>query len=444
MASLPTEIGATERSHAISTTLNELVNLVTYRHPQGLLKETNTDFKQFTLTEEVVSRIRFIKNEVKATPEEVTQIIFNHPPSVFVDVGEVNKVVREEIKHENPIRVTYSTTDEVGLSEEPINFDDNLNEQVKEKLGAFVGYCQTYLNTPIISDDFGTDHDRRRAWERGIKNTLNIVGQEGEEDFQKKWDMNRYTKNRRTTLVSGITLASSVFKETIGQGVLDGMREFIESVKRDINKAQGVFMEEDINKGVELFNNSCVNVVEFFTKNKEMTMPKHHFKFLSKLYSSMTERGLEGLPSRSDFFSHPQDYLGPNFQAILSFLDILTEYTTQELSYILEKKLYPHNLDGNLIENNNVVAQAVRQAMFSNLTEALTHPFVPKGSKVTVPVNIDAKHLKKVADVMGITGMEIFKGKEGEERPNSLLSQIFFYHDGSPLKFTDLKKPVKT
>lgn len=251
-------------------------------------------FREFKLNETQKRSIAFIKEN--SYPSQMIDIVFNNPPPVFVDQAIVPEtpatelplvqMLREKgmtdgdirnmgytipdmsvesvsfIKPEKKSIIIKPTDRDVKLSEMETLIPEGLDKTATEYLEMFVKNCKTYMATPRVRDGFGftkEDHANRRLWEEGVMDVFYIIDKEWGNAFKNAVDNNRYSKNRRTTLVS----FPPYFRDVALPAPL---REKINSMEKRFNLAQEQATAGKADRAANILSAECARFIRFLSK----------------------------------------------------------------------------------------------------------------------------------------------------------------------------------
>jgi hypothetical protein len=282
-----------------ATRLNEAIyGLVGSITSDNLIRvhKPKVSFSEFKLNEAQKRSISFLKDTSSA--KEMINIVLNNPPPVFVDQahfdhGHIDKELNEEIEFMRKQGATDPELRKLGykipdmsveevtfikpgkrfmvldpsprdlvLSETITSVPEDLDETTKHYLELLVKNCKLYMATPRVRDGFGftkEEHDKRRLWEEGVMDVFYIIDKEWGDAFKNTVDNNRYSKNRRTTLVS----YPSYFRDL---PLPENIRKKIEDMEKRFAVAQEMATSGKADIAANILSAESSSLIRFFAK----------------------------------------------------------------------------------------------------------------------------------------------------------------------------------
>lgn len=284
-----------------SDIMRRLITSITKDQPIRLYKP-RINYVDFKLTEEQKADMERLKSI--STPEKIISDIFKKPPPVFVDLGFIPEVSKENqamidllrtqgmpddkiweslglirpfpndketdisfVQPPRSIRVFYPTPADFALSKAETVVPDNYEPEIKNYLEIFLKNCKLFLTTPRINDSFGPtkeDHNKRRLWEEGVRDVFLLIDKSWGDEFIKTIDNNRYSKNRRTTLVSFLTIFD-------GYNLPKELKNKINRMKKEFVKSQILADNDRPEAAAHKVSAQAASFIRFFSKGSPAT-----------------------------------------------------------------------------------------------------------------------------------------------------------------------------
>lgn len=252
-----------EKISLLSDAFYGLVGSITSRSPSvsGLIEKTKV-----MLTEVELETISFIKKNT--TPEELVEIIFLKPPTVFAKTG---------VKHDHVVALkpdkfifTNPSVLETETAKKETYLPDDIKGDSRKFLEEAIVYCKKYLLAPKRFDGFTDHHNQRDPWLRGIFDVLKLITEDktnpesGNWDtpFRDSWFNNRYAGTTRNKIFMAVDFS---LLDTIP--VL--LKAKLEHIREKLKYASDTFDKGEVDKGVDLIANECINIILMFSANSE-------------------------------------------------------------------------------------------------------------------------------------------------------------------------------
>lgn len=288
----PAEVSSRDRIKQISTHMYGLVGSITgdkvHRSYASLKADHIIDHK--TITDVQKDKIDYIKRNY--TPEEVVASVLEHPPTVFVDVGDESMEI-EAIRPKKPVTRTPPSPFDKEIARRNILIDrDIYGEPTTTLLENYVNVCKNYLELPVINDDFA-DHNQRRDWERGIQEVFNVMGREWNEAFSNFWDFSRYAKNKQTPIIN----YAEVILDMPNINLPERLQVKFQEIAAKMRNGREIFLQGDM-RGINIIAGECARVSTLFT-HEQLEMDKLVSEMFNSLASSVTSRYPISIPSES-------------------------------------------------------------------------------------------------------------------------------------------------
>lgn len=235
-----------EKNKIVSAVFNRLVLKITSRYPAVVGPGNYQDMK---LTPSEDKAISYIRN--KTNPFDLTQMIFNHPPSVVALVGEN---FDERVTIESGKMETIDPTDaEQQLAVKTTHFPDELAELADQ--------FRKYIMMPKRKDDFTSHKNQRAPWRLGIHKVLSLIGRDWDREFNDIWVNNRYSRGKTGNLMVVIEVLIR------SKGLSGDLQYELLKIYMRMHEADLLFDDEDVD--VDLITNSFVeessNVMNLFS-----------------------------------------------------------------------------------------------------------------------------------------------------------------------------------
>lgn len=287
------ETPVVEKTTRLQEMAYSLVGSITADNPIRVYKP-KIGFREFSLSEAQKRSIDFIKKN--ATPKEAIDLIFKNPPPVFID--EANPNISEEayktanflrnqgapedeidrlvgVGNANPddIKISFikpnkrtivinPSSRDIKMSEMETTIPDGLDPAAREYLQLFIKNCKLFMKTPRVRDGFGfskEDHAKRRLWEEGIMDVFYIISKDWGDAFKNAVDSNRYSKNRRTTLVS----FPPYFRDL---PLPEKLRQKIDFMEKRFAVAQQMATSGNADAAANILSAESASLIRFFAK----------------------------------------------------------------------------------------------------------------------------------------------------------------------------------
>jgi hypothetical protein len=271
--------------------MGRLIGSITADNPVRLSKP-KISFKDFNLSEQQKRDLEAMRNI--ATPQEVIEAIFKHPPAVIVDKAKIyekegalvdyyrkqgmpdNKIIElvfpqgtvdqlDEITYIKPdksIRVFKPTKRDLEIAKIETELPPDIDPVTREYMEMFINNAKQFMMTPRVRDGFGPnkeDHQNRRLWEEGVMDVFYLVSDEWGQAFKDAVDKNRYSKNRRMTLVSFPSYFDTLtLPDRIGRK--------IKYINERFSYAQKLAENGKPDAASNIISAECASLIRFFSK----------------------------------------------------------------------------------------------------------------------------------------------------------------------------------
>jgi len=249
-----------------------LVRSISSRYPKIVVDGRKGETPPLELTKNDRKMIGFLNRSTN--PQELIEIMFRNPPSVFAIMDEDPQNTVIPIRPPGEIVVTKSPDSDIAFSKKPIKMPDNLTEMQVKGLKLIISACQNYLKAPKITDGFSEkDINRRGLWVLGVSTVLNQMTKDPsnknfftrkmqydwDKYFQEEvWNNNRYIATRRDPVYMSLPLISMLqFPENIHLELTE--------ILDILEKTKATFKSGQIDLATDTIAAQCTRVLTLFT-----------------------------------------------------------------------------------------------------------------------------------------------------------------------------------
>lgn len=249
-----------EKRERISALFSELASNLSHQYPPipgGYSPQLKGE--GVTFPEEQVKSAKLLLE--MTTPEELTNIIIENPPTIFIkkstDPSEAPTALKPSIALIPPTK-EESTYAEKAKKISLKYKNDEMTSFVFDRLNS-------YLSTPRIRDSF-TDHRLERSpWERGILNALRVLDEITETDsgvpkgewgdkFEEFFNTNKYTIYKRSPIQSGIQMLLSLRPELATK---------LGPIYKNLEQ-RASYKGDNFDENTDIFVKDCMQIIDAF------------------------------------------------------------------------------------------------------------------------------------------------------------------------------------
>lgn len=400
-------------------------------------------------------------------PDIVVAAILEKPPTVSIlhpDMeGQIRRMqINPPLGKNKRMEIIPAPKEDIDLAKTKTIFFEHKFPS-SENFNFFIEKCKNFLRSPeVIVDGFGSSvegHKRRRNYEIAIKTALNYLGPEWSDQFHKRWDNHRITKNTQGGVIMAFDNLSKSLADTQSLEMPIKIKPDIDGFNEQMKEVKALRESEKYAESSKLLASICRRAIEIFkfegtdiqVAEQLRAPPRYQKEFIVNLYKKLfRDQTIWSYDPVSLLWSIDSKIKDKEYERLFPFLKAMIEYDEIDFEGIFhridnldEKELKPRTDNPNLEAMQYAVMRVFLEAKSapaermgdifgssgSRRDDLPTKEQVEKARRFDVnlykPAYANEETLKKTMLVINQITAEIINGVSDG---GSLLSKIFFRH----------------